>query len=333
MKKRSLGMLIALVVAFSLLAVTAYASTPTYKGYAAFKALAKNHEDHFESNQIKDRNETINGHFVISDNDSTRIELETVIKKENANKKSAYLQIVSDNLTKELNVFAEGDQMYIYDRKDERYYAIDKKAMGEDYKAFYDEENLNGEDYFDNKYDEMTKGQEELLDFVMGDLKDDFEVDKHSDGSETISFELTKEEVPMLINLILSAADSHEKRTEEYEEFKLDKALLEKYPILKDFVNIKDMQPEINKNIELEYIQVAITTLENQFVDMQFDVILTGDDEVGTRHNVQIQGAFALSNIGTTYAEDLDLMDKEIIKIDSKDFEQFNKASRIHERR
>ncbi len=332
MKKRSLGMVIALVVAFSLLAVTAYASTPTYEGYEAFKALAKNVEDNHENKMFKQENATVTGDFTVIDNGVKLVHMETELKSQGEDNGSGTVKFTHEGVTKELNLYAEDENVYIFDVLEDIYYVADREAM----KAQH--ERSDYEDEYKNEYSreysrgDMTNAQEELLDFLMGDLKDDFELHNNSDGSETIYFELTKEEIPMLLNLAVSAASGQEKRADKYEEFRPDAALLEKYPILNDFVNMEDKSPEIVDNTELEYVQLALTTRDDEFVAFSFDFRLTGDDEFGTQHNVQIKGAVQVSEIGTTVAEKVNLEGKDIIEIEPEDFEEFDGNRRVHGR-
>lgn len=320
MKKKSLGMIIALVVAFSLLAVTAYASTPTYEGYEAFKALAKNVEDKHEDKSFNQENATVTGDFTVIDNGVKLVHMETELKSQGQDNASGIVKFTHEDVTKELNVYAEDEKVYIFDVLEDTYYLADHEDQ---YKHEYSRE-FSGDD--------MTNAQEELLDFLMGDLKDDFELHQNLDGSETIYFELTKEEIPMLLNLVVSAASGQEKRADEYEEFSPDATLLEKYPILKDFVNMEDNSPEIVDNTELEYVQLALTTRDDEFVAFSFDFSLTGDDEVGTQHNVQIKGALQVSEIGTTIADKVNLDGKDIIEIEPEDFEEFDGNRRVHGR-
>lgn len=332
MKKKSLGMIIALVVAFSLLAVTAYASTPTYEGYEAFKALAKNVEDKHEDKSFNQENATVTGDFTVIDNGVKLVHMETELKSQGEDNASGTVKFTHEGVTKELNVYAEDENVYIFDVLEDIYYLADREAM----KAQH--EGSDYEDQYKHEYsrefsgDDMTNAQEELLDFLVGDLKDDFELHQNLDGSETIYFELTKEEIPMLLNLVVSAASGQEKRADEYEEFSPDAALLEKYPILNDFVNMEDMSPEIVENTELEYVQLALTTRDDEFVAFSFDFSLTGDDEVGTQHNVQIKGAVQVSEIGTTIADKVNLDGKDIIEIEPEDFEEFDGNRRVHGR-
>jgi hypothetical protein len=332
MKKRSLGMVIALVVAFSLLAVTAYASTPTYEGYEAFKALAKNVENNHEDKAFKQENATVTGAFTVIDNGVKLVHMETELKAQGEDNASGTVKYIHEGVTKELKVYAEDEKVYIFDVLEDIYYLADREAM----KAQHDGSDV--EDEYNQEYsrkfsrNDMTDAQEKLMDFLMGDLKDDFELQYNSDGSETIKFELTKEEIPMLLNLVVSAASGQERRTDEYEEFSPDTTLLEKYPILRDFVHMEDKGSTITENVELDYVQLALTTREDEFLALSFDFKLTGDDEVGMQHNVQIKGNVQVAEIGTTVADKVNLEGKDIIEIEPEDFEEFDGNRRVHGR-
>ena len=324
MKKRTLGMVIALVAAFSLLTVTAFASAPTYEGYEAFKELAKNHEDQ----EIEHENATVKGSLKVIDNGETVLDLVTTLKVEGEEVGSGSVTLTANGVSKELNVFAQDEKVYIFDELEQTYYVADKDAM-EASDVEYDYEDYE-EFERGTRHEEMTSAQEELMDFIMGDLKDDFEVDHNADGSQTITFELTKEEIPMLLNLAVSAADGHDRRADEYDEYSPDATLLAKYPILNDFVGMENNTPEITDNVELEYMKVTVTTDDENFGKVAFDFIVSGDDEVGEAHTIQVQGEFEVSEIGTTSADTPELDGKELIEIDPADFEELQDDEYSH---
>ncbi len=318
MKKRTLGLIVALAAAFSLLAVTAYASAPTFEGYEAFKDMAKSQDD----TQVDHENATVTGQVIVKDNGETLVDLSTVLKTEDEDNGSGWVKFTANGVSKELNVYSQGSDVYIFDESQGLYYLADKEAM--EANEEYDYEDFEDYGHRSGNHEEMTSAQEELLDFVMGDLKDDFEVTYNDDGSETITFELTKEEIPMLLNLIVSAIDGHDQNVDEYEEFSPDATLLTKYPILSDFMNMENDRPEIVENIELEYVKVAVTTKDDEFAGMKFGLIVSGDDEEGLSHLVEVSAAFELSQVGTTIADAPDLTGKDFIEIDPEDFEGFH---------
>lgn len=313
MKRKPTLIILSLVAAFSLLAVTAFASAPDYAGYEAFKTLAQTHED---KDFDEEQNATLTGSITVKDNGVTLLDLDADIKADGPNEAfNGTFSIEADGTNKDIEVFGVSETLYVFDEANNEFYQVEKS---DDYDDYDMDEDFSRRSRGDKE--EMSAAQEELLDFVMGELKDDFDLVNNADGSETIKFELTKDEMPMLLNLMFSAMD-HDKGdfNENHEE--LDAETLAKYPLLSDLKDIEVDMPEITENMELDYLKFAITTDANdEFQAVEFSVIITGDDEFGVSHTQQIDGNFAASNVGTTVVDQPELEGKDIIIVDEEDF-------------
>lgn len=288
MNRRTGLMIVSLVAAFTLLAVTAFASAPTFEGYEAFKTFTKDNEHQ----DMKDQGGQLTGSLTIKDNGQTVLDLDTILYGDELDEMvNGTFNIEAGGIEKEIQMFANEDMVYIYDVNKDQFYQVDPSTMEED--TDYDDESQR--DFGDRPYQkEMTPAQEELVDFIFGDLKDDFELEKHSDGSETILFELTKDEMPMLLNLMFSAMDN-ERYDMKDDEMDFDTSLLEKYPLLNEFKDLHVDMPRITENMELDYIRFAMTLdTDGQPTALEFSVIVTGDDINSESHTQQIDGSFVI---------------------------------------
>jgi len=319
MKRKPTLIIISLVAAFTLLAVTAFASAPDYAGYEAFKTLASNHGD---KNFSEEENATLKGSITVTDNGVTLVDLDAFIKADGPNESfSGTFTIEADGTSKEVEVFGADEVVYVFDDVNNEFYKVNKSNE-------YSEMNDDGMRRF-GRNEEINPAQEELLDFIMGELKNDFESVNNSDGSKTIKFELTKDEMPMLLNLMFSAMD-HDKAGMQGGSEALDAETLAKYPLLSDLSNIKVDMPEITENMELDYIKFAVTTDTNDdFQAVEFSFIVTGDDEQGFSHTQQIDGNFAATEVGSTVVDTPDLEGKEIIEVDTEDFHNEDMTMRM----
>lgn len=319
MKKRTGIIIVALIAAFTLLAATAYANVPAYEGYEAMKTLLQK-----DGNHDKPENATIEGDLKVTDNGETIFQMDALLKSEDEDGKgSGYINFTANGESKSLEVYSDGNEVYVFDLTEGNYYVADKdemENMDEEEDTYHS--SRKGDDY---DRGDLTAAQEELLDFVVGDLKDDFEVEYHSDGSQTIDFEMTKEEMPMLLNLIVSAMDSEGRRGYEEEDFEPSQELLDKYPILNDFVDMDVEHVNLVEDRELEYVDFSLTSdKDGSPTAIAFDMIATGNDEDGVYHEVQVTGSFNLTEIGTTVMDTPELEGKDLIEIDSADFEEFH---------
>ncbi len=166
----------------------------------------------------------------------------------------------------------------------------------------------------------MTEAQEELLDYIVGDMKDDFEVNYNQDGSETIIFELTEDEMPMFINLMFSAINP-EDREFDRNEMELTPELSAKYPLLAELKDLKVEPPELVDNLKLQYVKVALTADADQEVcNLEFAVIVNGDTVEGENHTLQVQGRFEGTQVNGTVVDTPDLEGATVIEIDKADF-------------
>ena len=312
MKKKPILIVLSLVAAFSLLAVTAFASGTDYAGYEAFKTLVSQHKDQATNGE---KNASLVGNISIKDNGLTLVDLEASLKVDQANEAfSGSFIIETDDLNKSVDIYGEDDLVYIFDEANNEFYKVNKEGH---------QDKNNDEDMRQGSYNgdkEMNPAQEELLDFVMGELKNDFELMKNSDGSQTIEFELTKDEVPALLNLMISAMGSNKANMHAGSE-ELDSEVLAKYPLLSDLEAIKADLPEITDNIELDYLKFTITRDgNNDFKALGFSLTVTGDDVQGISHTQEIIGEFTAMEIGTSVVDLAELEGKEIIEVDAEEF-------------
>jgi len=320
MKKRTPILILAVVLAFSLLTITAFANVPTYEGYEAFKTLMQN-----KSSLEEDiKNGTLVGSMTVQENDQVVATFSTTFKADALQKAgSGDVLIQAGEVERNLNVFFNEDITYVFDEANQEYYSVEKTdEMKAAYADEYDNEYDSSRRDFHGNSGEMTSAQEELFDFLVGELKDDFSVEYNSDESQTISFELINSEMPMLLNLIVSAGNSMDKDTMDIPENSSAMEALAIYPLFQELSALHTELPRIEDNLTLNVVKFSFTVDKNKdFQDVTFSMNVTGDDKNGVNHTQQIDGKFALTALGTTTVESPTLDDKTIISIDPTVFE------------
>lgn len=324
MKKRTTMLVIATIIAFSLLGVTAFANAPTYEGYEALKALMENQKE------TEMTGGTLKGSLTISESGKQLVTMSTDVSGDKEQKAgSGVVSIESDSVSRLLNVYFADEQVYVFDEANQEYYKINKadSDYSDDFSYDgYDENSYNRGDYpFDRT---MTPAQEELLDFIVGELKDDFTVEHNGDGSQTIGFELTSDEMPVLLNLMISAGNStHKDAFRETNREEINSELL-KYPLFAQLSTMCKSVPEIVDNFKLNRIDLEFTTdADAQIKSVSFDVDIAGTDKNGNNHNLQLTGQFAVDkgDIGSITVPDLN--GKTIIELDPSAFDNKDKFS------
>lgn len=297
MKNKKLLITVSLVVAFAVLAGTAFAAQPADQGYEAFKDVIKNHKD------IDHENGTITGSLQVTDNGERVFEISGVVKgSKEDNQVSGDVSIIANDLSKAIEFYGLEETMYIFDSEAGEYYQANKTQ----------DEDFDEDFYMNERRDqEMSPEQEALMDFLMSNLKDDFTQTVNSDGSSSIEFELTKDEIPVPLNLLVSAASSKHDNFERMED--INEIELSQYPLFNDLKDIKVEMPKITDEIELEYINVNIELNEKEeVVGMSFALTISGKDEAGDFHEVSLQGSFEISNLNETIVDTPDLENKDI---------------------
>lgn len=252
MKKRTLT-LIAVLAAISMLSFAVFAGNDTYAGYEALKDLLRNEQEvevgsGYGTIQIIDNDEVI---LTVSGQFTGNHEAETGYGQ---------LTIDSDVLNKTLEVYGQEDTMYLVDGNN--VYTSTHEVSREFEKEAHDVET------FDAK-------SEAILDLLMGDLKDDFTLE-----GENIVFELTKEEMPALFNLMTSGdMDAHDEMpTDEYIN----------YPLFNELQALEDIMPELVET-EVQYVRIVVKVENSSVLGMEMMIEFTGLDAQNQQHNVEVK--------------------------------------------
>lgn len=301
MKKRNV-MIVAIVVAVSMLTFVAFAGGEAYIGYETFKDVMRNNDKDMTSGsgimnvEVIDNNETI---AKVSGQFSGSQELEAM---------NGTINIQAGTFDKSLEIYGEDQKMYIFDTDSNDVY------VGTHTEENYEDYDMNNE--FDMN-DDFDKNSEAVLDFLVGDLKEEFIMVNDDDGTQDIAFELTKEEMPAIINLLTSL--DHDQMDREEHKTDID---LEAYPLLKEFENANIELPELVDNVEVEYLNIVLDLDENkQMVGMRFEVSASGLDAEGKAHELTVKGSFEITE-EVVKIEMPSLENKNIIELPEEEMER-----------
>jgi hypothetical protein len=225
----------------------------------------------------------------------------------------------------DLSFFKSGETSYLVDNTNDKYYQLINmtQGTGEKHKAINREEGV-GEQH-------MGKTGEALMDYLMGDLKSQFELTQNADGSKSITVDLNENEIPVPMNLLVGiAAESNSNRSNiEYEDG-MDLAqkdlLMGKMPFLKEFYELGKDMPKLQQDVKLTGISLKLNVDENDQIK-SFDVKIstTGKDANGTYHEVSLSGTSSINDINNTSVDTFSPDGKNIETIDAEDFNYRNK--------
>lgn len=316
MKKKSkvkVLMISAAVAAVSLFTVTAYASTSSTPGYDAFKEVLK--ANHMSGQTIESA--TINGDITVTVDGKTVLKADGTTKMKEAGDEhriSSDFDLTLMGVERSGSLYSsDEDKVYLVDRTHDLHYQV----------INVDDEHDNHHDWTDDdsKHRPMNRAEEALLDFVVGDLKDEFSVTNHTDGSKTITVDISKEEVPLPVRLLMnvvSAVDNNERT--HAEEIPAELERIKNLPFFQGLerANFEEQLPKLTEDVEIERVLLQLTVDANdkvKSVEGEFEV--SGKDEAGVPHRVTIGGGGDLSGINATMPDVYDPSGKAIEIIDA----------------
>lgn len=302
MNKKRVYVGVVAALAILVLTVSAFAASSSYEGYDKFKSLIQTQKDYSEYH-----NGTLTGKVQVIDNGETIVGISGAVNGNYEDKEmNGEVLLAINDLKKTLEVFKMDDIFYISDVENNDVYVTENTN---DY---------DRDDFTENEKPSFTESQEALVDYVMKDVKDDFVLVSNADGSKNISFELTKDEVPVGLNLLASAASS--KRLDDKDEHfenSMDQELnIDEYPLFKELSEAKFEHTNIVENMEIDYVNITLDLDENDMLKgFTLALIVSGNDEDGNFHELTINADLEISNVNTASIESLDLDGKNLIQL------------------
>lgn len=299
MKRKSKVLMIgASVAAVSMFAVTAFASTPDLEGYKAFKEVLK-------ANQIAEQtieSGTVNGNFSIQLDGKTLVEADGTAKVKDAGGKysaSTDFDLSLPGIKRSGSMYSSnGDTAYFVDQTHGLHYQIINLDHEHDGKHGNRPEPKNAENR------PINKSEEALLDFMVGDLSDDFSVASHTDGSKTITLDVSKEEVPTTVRLLMDVASAGGAgKPEHASEMPAELEGLMQLPFFQGFdtLDLEGQLPELTKDVAIEHVRLQMTVdTDNKLQGVQGEFEVSGKDEAGIAHRVTLEGAGDISGVNAT---------------------------------
>ncbi|CAM4479611.1 hypothetical protein [Paenibacillus tarimensis] len=322
-KKTKVLMIGAAVAAVSMFTVTAFASTTNTEGYKAFKEVLK-------ANQMSEQtleSATLNGSFTVKVDGETVLEADGTAKVKEAGIQQSVSSDFDFNLMgieRSGSVYSSGDdKLYLVDETHGLHYQV--VNLDDEHTGRYHEQQEEG----DAEHRPMNKAEEALLDYLVGDLKDDFSVVNHANGSKTITVDVSKEEVPLAVRLLMDVAsaagkDEHQHTIAAEAEVPAELELIKDIPFFQGFeeLNLEEQLPELTKDAAIEHVRLQLTVdPDNRLQGVKGELEVSGKDEEGVTHRVKLEGAGGISSINKTTPDAYDAAGKTAVIIDAEAFQ------------
>jgi hypothetical protein len=316
-KKSKVLMIVALVAAVSMFSVVALASSPNTTGYETFKEVLKGNP--MSGEMIESA--TVKGNFTVTVDGETVLYVDGTAKVEDAGDEHSMNSDFDFTLMgaeRSGSVYSNDERVYLVDRTNDLHYQV---INLDDEHASKNDEWLAEDDFHDRS---MNKAEEAILDFIVGDLKDNFSVMKHADDSKTITVDVSKEEIPLPLRLLMDVASTGDKSERTHtSELPAELERLKQFPFFQGFEGIDvDHLPELTKDVGIERVQLQMTVdANNELQGVQVEFEVSGKDDAGIAHLVEIEGAAKFSDINVTTPDLYDPAGKSVEIIDASAFD------------
>lgn len=290
--KKVIGVIAIAVV----VSVVAYAAPIHSAAYQDFKTLLKSQdEQHIQSG-------TMQGAFKLTDNEHLVLDVKIDAVKNASDEMSAEVALKADTLEKLFKIYSTRETAYLYDKANNDIYV--KSQIGDTDEAYSDDDVLDAQ-------------SEIIFDFFMRDFANKFEYKKDDDGSKDIMFNVTSDDMPKIVNAIVTKM-AQEKEYEHGETLTAqEKAELQKmmdeYPLFKELNTIIQQQDELVREIVIDNISVLLDRdLDDEFVGVTLDVTFSGQDKEGKAHRVNAVMSLATSEDENVEVSALNLDGKNV---------------------
>ena len=263
-KKRNLTFIMVLVLGMTLLVAASAAAATGQEDYETFKDVLQNMDFEKEANSGKVK-------VTVTDNGEEIFSLDASgLGNRDSENFSADALVKSLEDEKVLEIYGVDGKVYMVDVTEGGYYTFDEES-----------ERPNPYEERDMDHMGMTGVEEELLDYFVGDLKDNFEVTDVSDGGKIMSFSMEESEVPTGLALMIKAAAAADHRMEDEEDG------LEEMPIFAGF-ECSD-RAELVEDVQLKAFDVAMTLDALETVEaFDLQITVTGYDVDGQFHDMTV---------------------------------------------
>lgn len=265
---------------------TAFADTLLGSGYDRLKGSLKNTAAQMEKGL---NNYTIEALATFKDNDQALLQISTVkkfdIEKQATEENSATQN--SNGKTTSYYSYNDKKQSVWKSEKDDKYYVTE-------FSSEIDRSNRNSNPFNEKGAPEIEK----IVDALVGNLKDYVQVEEKPDGGKAYSGSLSEAQVPAIVNAVSS--------------FGVKQMLSDQ--IRMEGENVK--LPEIESDIFVK--KVTGTALESKagiLESVTGDIVLSGKDKGGVPHDLTLNVAVKLSDVGSTKVAAPDLNGANVEKV------------------
>lgn len=303
MKKNS-KIVVALTMSMLMLSFAAFAGVNQNEGYETLKEIMRNKKSH----EMGDK--TMSASVKIVDNGVTMVQMTGEFAKVNESKEvSGTVNVITETVNKDLSFYGKDDTVYLEDLSTNDVYRGTKAESHDGAKESHSRKD-DGE-----KFKEMTKESEAIMDYFVGDLAQEFVLVADDDGTQDLSIELNESNMPTIVNLMFSAKSAER---EENHSFDKDEMMLQmaEFPLFNELHESKTNFDKLVSDQQVNKVKITLDLDANrEVVGMSGSVEVFGKDIDGKDHIINVEFGMTHLSDGAAQIEEIDLEGKIIYEL------------------
>lgn len=273
---------------------SAYAGLGDAPGYDAYKSAVK--QTFAVQNVTKQMNVTV------KDNGTKLLDVQSTVKEDKAkNEMSADINLNGGTASQGINLYRQDGKQIIKASDNDIYNVIEGKQW----------KGKAGE-HRGQAPDGISTEVENVVDALVGNLKDYVTLSPQADGTKNISMQLSGSQIPAVANAIGSLvvkqaanAEGHHKGVQE--------------PFGDKLQGLQDSMPKLTQDVKIDKFDLAAqVNADNRIEKQQMTLTISGKDAQGVSHEVVVAADFGLSNFNGTTPDHIDLNGKQVKTLDVK---------------
>jgi hypothetical protein len=293
-----------------LLITSAYAGVTDSSGYESYKTAIKTTVAAKSMTQAVALNVLDNGSSVLSVNG-------TVKKNNETDATSADVSVTGGGKEQTVNVYKSNNQTVLKTADSDTYKVITGKGEGGNGQKQKEEADFAQGDTF-------NKEAENLIDALVGNLKQYVSEAPATNGGKDIHISLSGNQIPTVVNAFGSFLVK--KASHDSMNANTDNAVNSTFGT--DINGLKQALPKLSQDVAITNVDIQATVDSNNFiVSQKANLTIAGKDDSGTAHTVVVSVDLGLSGLNTTTPDSIDLTGKQVQTVDSK---QFGRSMKNH---
>ncbi|ULL18609.1 hypothetical protein DVH26_31545 [Paenibacillus sp. H1-7] len=290
-----------LTLGSALFVTSAFAGIGDAAGYDAYKAAIK------QTASIS--NVTKNVHVSVQDNGTKLLDVTSTIKSDSSFKNvSADVAVKAGDASNTAAFYKQDSKGVVKPGDSDVYGVID--MSGHDWHHGKDGGNDGNETWDDSTF---AKERENVIDALVGGLKDQVTLTPQADGTKQIDLQLNGSQIPAVANAISSlvikgAVNGHHPGKA---------GDMQQNPFADELKQFTGSLPKLSQDIQIKQVSLhAAVDAQNRITGQTLKVTVTGKDDKGAAHEVVIDAAADLSGFDATTPEQVDLTGKQVQNIE-----------------